>query len=99
MAPLKLHGPSSYVVMGALQGVLSSFGTRCSSQILAWLLLSTCEGLLSSYFRGLISMCDILVDLSLLGAAVTTPVFVGASSIIVASGSSCVAAKDLVVPL
>ena len=44
-------------------------------------------------------MCDILVDLSLLGAAVTTPVFVGASSIIVASGSSCVAAKDLVVPL
>ena len=44
-------------------------------------------------------MCDILVDLFLPVVAVTTPVFVGASSIIVASGSSCVAAKDSVVPL
>ena len=49
-------GASSRVVMGGLcRGVL--FVARGSSLILAGLLLSSCEGLLSSYFRGLISMC------------------------------------------
>ena len=49
-------GSSSRVVMGGLcRGVL--FVARGSSLILAGLLLSSCEGLLSSYFRGLISMC------------------------------------------
>ena len=37
--------------------VLSSQNNRFSSQILGWLLLSTCEGLFSVYFRGLPSVC------------------------------------------
>ena len=43
-------------------------------------------------------MCDVLVDSSLLVAEETSPVLVGSSSVIVASDSSCVAAKDYVVP-
>jgi len=87
--------------------VLSSFGTRFSSQICVCLLLSICEGLLSSYFGGGfisiigrgIPMCDVLVDFSLLVVRETSPVFVGASSVIGASGSSDVSAKDSVVSL
>ena len=44
-------------------------------------------------------MCDVLVDFSLLVVRETSPVFVGASSVIGASGSSDVSAKDLVVSL
>lgn len=48
-------GASSRAAMGGLcRRVL--FVTRGSSLILAGLLLSSCEGLLSSYFRGLISL-------------------------------------------
>ena len=43
---------------GLCRGLCSSFDTRCSSQSLAWFLLSTCEGLLSIYFRGLPSICS-----------------------------------------
>ena len=46
----------------------------------------------------LFSMCDVLVDSSLLVVGETSPVLVGGSSVIVATGSSPVAAKDLVVP-
>ena len=45
------------------------------------------------------SMCDVLVDSSLLVAGETSPVLVGGSSVIVATGSSPVATKDLVVPV
>ena len=45
------------------------------------------------------SMCDVLVDSSLLVAGETSPVLVGGSSVIVATGSSPVATKDLVVPI
>ena len=86
--------------------VLSSFGTRFSSQICVWLLLFICEDLLSSYFGGFISifgrgipMCDVLVGFSLLVVRETSPVLVGASSVTGASGSSHVSAKDSVVSL
>ena len=57
-APLKLRGCvlSDWGVGGSLGDVLSTFGTRGSSLILAGLLLSSCEGLLSSYFWGFISV-------------------------------------------
>ena len=47
----------------------------------------------------LLSMCDVVVDSSLLVAEETSPVLVGSSSVIVASGSTHVAAQDLVVSL
>ena len=92
---------------GLCRGLCSSFDTRCSSQLLAWLLFSTCEGLLSIYFRGLplfaaeelFSMCDVLVNSSLLVVGETSSVLVEVSSVIVTSDSSRVAAKNSVVPL
>ena len=45
------------------------------------------------------SLCDVMVDSSLLVAEETSPILVGSSSIIVASGSAHVAAQDLVVLL
>ena len=47
----------------------------------------------------LLSMCDVMVDSSQLVAEETSPILVGSSSIIVASGSAHVAAQDLVVLL
>ena len=47
----------------------------------------------------IMSLCDVLVDTSLLVVGETSPVLVGSSSVIVASGSTHVAAQDLVVPL
>ena len=44
-------------------------------------------------------MCDVLVDSSLHVAEETSPVLVGSSTVIVASGSAHVAAQDLVAPL
>ena len=44
-------------------------------------------------------MCDVMVDSSQLVAEETSPILVGSSSIIVASGSAHVAAQDLVVLL
>ena len=44
-------------------------------------------------------MCDVMVDSSQLVAEEISPVLVGSSSVIVASGSAHVAAQDLVVPL
>ena len=49
--------------------------------------------------EGLLSMCDVLVDFSLLVVGETSPVFVGGSSVIVASDPSWVAAMDSLVPL
>ena len=49
--------------------------------------------------EALLSMCDVVMDSSLLVAEETSPVLVGSSSVIVASGSTHVAAQDLVVPL
>ena len=49
--------------------------------------------------EGLLSMCGVLMDSSLLVAGDTSPVIVGGYSVIVASDSSHVAAKDFVVPL
>ena len=43
--------------------VLSTFATRGSSLILRGLLLSSCEGLHSTYFRELISICGRRVSL------------------------------------
>ena len=48
---------------------------------------------------GLISICDALVDSSLLVVGETSPVLVEGSSVIVASVISHVSGKDLVVPL
>ena len=58
-APLKLRGCvlSDWGVSGSLGDVLSTFGTRGSSLILVGLLLSSCEGLHSTYFRELVSIC------------------------------------------
>jgi len=58
-APLKLRGCvlSDWGVGGSLGDVLSTFGTRGSSLILVGLLLSSCEGLHSTYFRELVSIC------------------------------------------
>ena len=58
-APLKLRGCvlSDWGVGGSLGDVLSTFGTRGSSLILVGLLLSSCEGLHSPYFRELVSIC------------------------------------------
>ena len=44
----------------------------------------------------LFSMCDVLVDFSLLVVRETSPVLVGGSSVIGASGSSDFSAKDSV---
>ena len=57
--PLKLRGCvlSDWGVGGSLGDVLSTFGTRGSSLILVGLLLSSCEGLHSTYFRELVSIC------------------------------------------
>ena len=44
-------------------------------------------------------MCDVLVDTFLLVVGETSLVWVGISSVIVASGSSCVATEDSVDPL
>ena len=49
--------------------------------------------------QALLSMCDVMVDSSQLVAEETSPILVGSSSIIVASGSAHVAAQDLVVLL
>jgi len=49
--------------------------------------------------EALLSMCDVVMDSSLLVAEETSPVLVGSSSVIVASGSAHDAAQDLVVPL
>ena len=58
-APLKLRGCvlSDWGVGGSLGDVLSTFVTRGSSLILVGLLLSSCEGLHSTYFRELVSIC------------------------------------------
>ena len=47
----------------------------------------------------LFSMCDVLVNSSLLVVGETSPVLVGGSSVIVDTGSSPVGAKALVVPV
>ena len=63
-APLKLQWSLLLYCDGGLcKKVLSSIGTRFSSQILAWLLLSLCDGLLSSCFAGLVSIFDCGVPL------------------------------------
>ena len=64
-APLKLRGCvlSDWGVGGSLGDVLSTFGTRGSSLILVGLLLSSCEGLHSTYFRELVSICGRRVSL------------------------------------
>ena len=49
--------------------------------------------------QALLSMCDVMVDSSQLVAEEISPVLVGSSSVIVASGSAHVAAQDLVVLL
>ena len=49
--------------------------------------------------EGLPYLCDVLVDSSLLVVGEMSPVLVGGSSVIVATGSSPVAAKDLMVPI
>ena len=58
-APIELQGcvPSGRDVVGSTGEVLSTFGTRVSSLILVGLLLSSFEGLHSTYFRELISIC------------------------------------------
>ena len=57
MAPLELQLSLLLYSDGLLcRVVLYSFGTRFSSQIFVWLLLSISEGLLSSYFGVLISI-------------------------------------------
>ena len=59
-APLKLHGCvlSGWGVGGFMGDALSTFGTRGSSLILVGLLLSSCEGLHSTYFRELVFICS-----------------------------------------
>ena len=71
-----------------------------------WFLNSLCNGLLSSYFWGLVSIfgrgvsiCDVLVVSFLFVVRETSQILVRASSVIVASHSSHVSAKDSVVPL
>ena len=71
----------------------SSLFVRASSQVTLG-----GGGFISIIGRG-IPMCDVLVDFSLLVVRETSPVFVGASSVIGASGSSDVSAKDSVVSL
>ena len=74
---------------GPLQGCLLFFWQgRYSSQILAWIILSTCEVLLRSYFRGLFSICRIVpFCFSCLGGLLSTgggedfSSFVGVSSV------------------
>ena len=64
-APLKLCSCviSGWGVGGSMGDVLSTFATRGSSLILRGLLLSSCEGLHSTYFRELISICGRTVSL------------------------------------
>ena len=59
-APLKLCGCvlSGWGVGGSMGDALSTFGTRGSSLILVGLLLSSCEGLHSTYFRELVFICS-----------------------------------------
>ena len=64
---------------------------RASSQL-------TSRGSFLYVAEGLLFMCGVLMDSSLLVAGDTSPVMVGGYSVIVASDSSCVAAKDYVVP-
>ena len=93
----------SYVLMGGCAGWsslllalgfphkfvcgFSSLFVRASSQV-------TLGGSSLSLAEAFLSVCDTLVDLSLLVARETSPVFVGRSSINWASGSYHVSAKD-----
>ena len=49
---------SGWGVGGSMGVALSNYGARSSSLILVGFLLSSCEGLHSTYFRELISICD-----------------------------------------
>ena len=107
-APLELQWPLLLGGDGSLwRGLLASFDTQCFSHIFAWMLLSACEGLLSTYFMGLISMyirgAPLYVwclagHLSTCGKGNLSS-FGGGSSVTGASGSSHVATKDSVIPL
>ena len=60
-APLEVQGCvlSGSGVGGSSGEVLSTFGAQCSLLILVGLLFSGCEGLHSTYFRDLLSICGI----------------------------------------
>ena len=64
-APLKLCGCvlSGWGVNGSMGNILSTFGIRGSSLILMGLLLSSFEGLQSTYFRELFSICSRMASL------------------------------------
>ena len=55
---LSCSGSSSKVVMRGSEGGLLFFWHWMFLQVLAWLFLSTCEGLLSIYFRRHVSVCS-----------------------------------------
>ena len=82
--------------------VLSSFGTRFSSKILcvcSSLVVRassqvTLGGSSLSSAKAFLSLCDVLVDFSLLAVRETSPVLERASSAIGASGFFDVSAKD-----
>ena len=76
-----------------------NFYRGCSSQLMR--APSRVNSGSSSLFatERIMSLCDVLVDTSLLVAGETSLVLVGIFSVIVASGSSRVATMDSVVPL
>ena len=93
-APLEVKGCvlSGWGVGGFMGDALSTFGTRGSSLILVGLLLSSCEGLHSTYFwelvstfgssslfftRRLFSRCDILGDTTLVVPGESASVLAG----------------------
>ena len=76
-----------------------NFYHGCSSQLMRApsRVNSGCSSLFAT--ERILSMCDVLVDTFLLVVGETSLVWVGISSVIVASGSSGVATKDSVGPL
>lgn len=104
-APLEFQWfPPLRLLWGPLQSPLLFFGSRCSSQIrgCSSLLVSASSQVTSgraSLFaaKGFLSIFDVSVISCLLVVREASPVLV--SSVIVASGSCCVAAKDSGVPL
>ena len=98
----------SYILMGGCAGWSSlllalgfphKFVCGCSSVFVRASSQVTSGGSSLSLAEVFLSMCDVLVDFSLLVVRETSPVLVGASSVIGASGSSDVSAKDSVASL
>ena len=98
----------SYILMGGCAGwsflllalgFLHKFVCGCSYLFVRASSQVTSGGSSLSLAEAFLSICDVLIDFSLLAVRETCPVLMGGSSVIGASGSSHVSTKDSVVSL